>query len=80
MSKTQPNLTSWFPPNVKPSRVGCYQTEDDPDALDRLRHGYQWWNGKWWGIFELDKKDAALDKKSRSLFQVNYWRGLAVQP
>lgn len=80
MSKKQPKLTPWFPPDVKPAHVGSYQTEDDPSVLGHFNHGYQWWDGKAWGLFELTHHAAATSGHTRSSFQDNYWRGLAVKP
>lgn len=72
-------VTQWFAPDIKPKHVGVYQTADG-HALNDIHHIYQYWNGKQWGVCELDPQSAERDKHIFSVFQVNYWRGLAEKP
>jgi hypothetical protein len=73
-----PELTPWFPPDVKPVRVGWYHTglkdlcpigNSDFEGIDNL-----WWSGVKW----LTRKNGVP-----LFYQNRYWRGLAakaVQP
>lgn len=68
MSKKQPKLTPWFPPEVKPVRAGLYETRTFP-GFSSLRH----WNGSWFGcVFDMHERSASSDD-----FE---WRGLAEPP
>ena len=65
-------LTPWYPPHIKPVRVGVYET---------LRKGcFQYWNGEWWGYWSSTKKDAFGLNGGKSVFQHPRWRGLAHPP
>jgi hypothetical protein len=64
-------MTEWYPPNVKPVRVGVYLT----NALDGR---FQYWNGKYWGGYAAYEA-AAADPEAvwrKSRFQCVEWRGL----
>ncbi len=63
-------VTPWFPANVKPIRVGVYQT-----VL-----GYQHWNGEFWGQWSRTQVVAFRDANRKSQFQTPLWRGLASDP
>lgn len=73
---TAPKLTPWFPADVKPVRVGVYETRD----VSVYGSKYQCWNGKWWGCYSFDVKKAYKDRRGKSCCQCVEWRGLAVQP
>lgn len=75
-----PKMTPWFDPAVEPARIGVYQTEDLESCLDCPEHGYQHWNGSFWGTFSFTPEHAVLDADRASGFQRNYWRGLAEKP
>lgn len=77
MSKQK--LTKWFSPEINPARRGVYQTEDDSSPRPQQK-GYQYWNGKWWGQVCETTEDAARNGSWKSMFQSNYWRGLARPP
>jgi hypothetical protein len=67
MNKT---LTPWFPPHVKPVRVGVYQVEDDriePKILENIRPIFSYWNGQNWSNMRGPKRE-------------RFWRGLAIDP
>ena len=76
-----PKLTDWFPPGVKPVRVGVYQVcEHWWLAREWHSHGYQHWDGQRWGIFNPTPDAAAAEADLASEYQINFWRGLAEQP
>jgi len=76
-----PKLTDWFMPEVKPVHVGVYQTcESEIWARTWANHGYQYWDGKHWGMCNTNPEMAAAEARHHSPHQVNYWRGLAEQP
>lgn len=70
--------TPWFPGDVKPARVGVYQT--------RIRRGnryhdvFQCWDGKVWGAYDTSAARAACLSGFRSIYQNLQWRGLARDP
>lgn len=64
-------LTDWFPGDVKPVRVGVYQTNS---------HRFQYWNGQWWGFFMPNPEAALKFRSSKSASQARRWRGLASPP
>lgn len=68
-------LTPWYPGDVKPVRVGVYQTKNqiDKGAV------YQRWNGLFWCLC-CDTPDRAATWDDQSLFQRSKWRGLAQPP
>ena len=69
--------TPWFPADVKPARVGVYQTGDPSDIEDQL---YQHWNGRHWGMCADTIAEAKAVADDRSFFQNEPWRGLAKAP
>ena len=77
---TEPKMTPWFPVGSEPARIGVYQTENLKAFLAYDQHGYQHWNGAYWGRFNSDPESAALEANSKSNYQRNYWRGLASKP
>ncbi|GJH22471.1 hypothetical protein CBA19CS22_38035 [Caballeronia novacaledonica] len=68
MEKT---MTEWYPPHVKPVRVGVYMT-------NALGGRFQYWNGERWGGYASYER-AAVDPQTARLesrFQCVEWRGL----
>lgn len=77
---SKPKLTGWFGPESRPGRHGPYQTNHRKDDLKLPKQGYQYWNGRFWGCFELSPESAVAYANYPSGFQNNYWRGLAHPP
>lgn len=77
---TKPKMTPWFEPDVLPTRKGVYQTNDWAGGLEMKNQGYQHWNGKFWGLFDLEPALAKVKANCVSSYQRNYWRGLASKP
>jgi len=69
----QDTLTPWYPPHIKPVRVGVYETDT---RIGRYQH----WNGQFWGPYDPDARTAWLWKHARSGRQSPRWRGLAHPP
>lgn len=67
-------LTPWYPPEVKPVRVGVYQRN-----LGEGSPTYSRWNGREWK-FSRPTADEADEQTFRSLWQYMDWRGLAEPP
>lgn len=76
-------VTPWFPGDVKPVRVGVYQTEDANLGDDRF---YNYWDGKRWyyghAEFHLADPDISWtgDEWKDGAKSLKRWRGLAEQP
>jgi hypothetical protein len=73
-------FTNWYPPHIKPVRVGVYQVEH-PLSIDAV---YCYWDGKHWGYFKADVNAAAKDRWKGKYVPTHYapaqnkvWRGLA---
>jgi hypothetical protein len=52
------HLTEWYPPEIKPVRVGAYRTE--MVGFEIMDDMFSWWNGKFWSnsyesLMELTK-------------------------
>lgn len=72
-------LTEWYPPHIKPVRVGVYNASyvKDPGV-------FRYWNGKYWSSawsrnnsqedIEFLKNFAAMDQDDI------HWRGLSAAP
>lgn len=69
----QNTLTPWYPPHIKPVRVGVYETDT---RIGRYQH----WNGQFWGPYDPDVELAAYSHDMRSGYQSPRWRGLAHPP
>lgn len=69
--------TQWFGPDIKPMRVGVYETSDTGQPTGG---GYQYWTGKRWAIFNFTPQDAYRDRRYKSNYQNRHWRGLAEEP
>lgn len=71
-------LTDWFDPSIKPTINGVYDVrefEGDPGT------GAQYWNGRHWCFYGLNREDAAqCAHRGKSMFQNHQWRGLAEDP
>lgn len=76
--KEDPKLTPWFPPQVKPVRIGYYEVKHFLDGV--LHEGYAMWTGSYWSY--LDKKIyyGPVQRWGRSVQQNKMWRGLAEEP
>lgn len=69
--------TEWFGPEIKPTRIGVYETSD----TDHTRGGlYQYWTGKRWATFNFTPFQAYQDRRYKSNYQNRQWRGLAKVP
>ena len=71
---SEPKLTPWFPPDVKPVRRGWYLR----DYLSGP--AYSHWNGARWSGGCLNLIDRAFVKHHPSHDQSMQWRGLAEKP
>lgn len=71
------NVTPWFLKNEKPARVGAYQTR--LDEYDESI-GFQYWDGKKWGVYGYSAQDAFRCRLAKSQWQRPHWRGLAEKP
>jgi hypothetical protein len=58
-------MTEWYPPEIKPVRVGRYQTDMYVGAV------WSYWDGYDWREHETGRV---------MLFQGRCWRGLAADP
>lgn len=67
-------VTEWFPGDVKPMRVGVYETKPDNSVT------YQHWDGEQWGFCAIDPLSALNGIGLRSGTQDAKWRGLATRP
>ena len=72
---TEPKMTPWFVNGEKPARVGVYEVGEDGH-----RRWFQHWNGRWWGYFDTNPKDAQRFGRRQSMYQNFRWRGLASKP
>lgn len=68
-------ITQWFTPNDPPVNIGVYQTCEEGEQFFHM-HGYQFWDGEAWGLFNTSPFTAMKEKNNYSSFQNNYWRGL----
>lgn len=63
-------LTPWFPPDVKPVRVGVYEKN-----LFNGRRWYSKWDGSQW-LFICETADGAAVEQIPSAFINVPWRGI----
>lgn len=70
---TQPKLTEWFPPEVKPVRVGVYEVAYPPGRWFRKWDGTRWMCG-------ADTPEIAVERSAIPVETTFPWRGLAEEP
>lgn len=63
--------TLWFNTKEKPVRQGVYERQFGAT-------GFQYWNGKRWGLFSLSPESAERNKHIASKCQRGSWRGLTL--
>lgn len=63
--------TDWYPPNVKPVRVGIYERK-----FLSASARFSYWNGKEWGANDMTPERAYLYRGCPSKYQFLLWRGL----
>jgi len=70
-------LTDWFPPHVKPVRVGVYEIR-----LGICKYEwYSYWDGSRWCYTCINVNDAFNSREAKTtLPQKQHWRGLAEKP
>lgn len=70
------NLTPWFPTDVKPVRVGVYETRFQLQVAD-WSFGYSYWDGTRWAnaAGSVDSAHAIRDWFDGAI-QEKQWRGL----
>lgn len=78
MSKKKQELTPWFPPEVKPARVGAYEFKGCPTP-------FHWFDGlRWTGLGDSPKQAMSAHKDgyvvSLPYTKETPWRGLAKKP
>lgn len=72
-----PELTPWFPPEVKPVRVGWYETHMLKSIV-----GHSFWAGNKWSNTYFGESWNEINLRSISFdgaIQKKTWRGLAVK-
>lgn len=70
------DFTPWYPPEVKPVRVGVYER----DMLHTGNGRFSFWTGKFWGGWGMTPEIAERNKKFCSSMQDQSWRGLKRHP
>ena len=71
-------LTAWYPPDVKPVRVGEYSASMSKDPPLK-----RWWDGRLWSKYYFNYESVEEIEHCRSQFspfQFYPWRGLASDP
>lgn len=64
-------MTGWFPPHIKPVRVGLYQRDW---GIQAFTDDLDWWDGRDWRVFYADGNfGVGMSCKLQ-------WRGLAEDP
>ena len=73
------HLTEWYPPHIKPVRVGVYNA-----SKEKVDWNFRKWMGNAWSVCwqaDLDVDHIAWCKTQPTQDQSNiYWRGLSVAP
>jgi len=64
------NLTPWYPPHIKPVRIGAYETDAMSGGV------YQYWDGFRWSSYCNSPQSAFRFRASKSGYQSPCWRGL----
>lgn len=69
--------TNWYPPHIKPTRVGVYQIKDGMFDDDDW---YSFWDGLKW-CYTTRSVDAAFNERmcKTELRQEQHWRGVTEQ-
>lgn len=70
-----PELTPWFPADVKPIRPGVYATQYVKDV-----DGFSYWDGEKWGYQAEDVYRAGSAGYRNFCRPLRPWRGLAADP
>lgn len=65
------SVTEWFPPNVKPARIGVYERSPHPGSGG----WFSKWNGGYWS-HSYANAEAASKCTRQGMFQNWYWRGI----
>ena len=69
-------LTPWYPPHIKPVRVGVYETDSEINHFPGAEGCYQHWDGQVWG-YCAHRIDYCLTADiAQSRHQSPRWRGL----
>lgn len=76
MSKKANKLVGPFPRGENPVHPGPYLTVPSVSMSVRL---YQYWNGRYWGVFRQTPQLAEEYKNERSQFQTPKWWGVAMK-
>lgn len=74
------NMTDWFQGCVNPVHIGLYEQGTVTVSGNTVGGLYSFWNGKFWGLVEFDKKEAIEYRNSLGRYQNEPWRGLAEKP
>lgn len=67
-------MTPWFPPEIRPVRVGEYQCDSS---------ARRWWDGESWSCMYFPDEPRAIklaERQQVSCYQEIQWRGLAEEP
>lgn len=68
---TKYKLSPWHDGSIKPVHVGVYEVFGEGGG-----GAFQYWNGKWWGLFSLSQRVAFSNRSSKSYYQNESWRGI----
>ncbi len=70
-------MTDWYPPNIKPVRVGRYHSALSPCKPDAMQRR-TWWDGTVWRWNNDSKPNwrLAYGSNPACMYQDRYWRGL----
>ena len=67
-------MTDWFPPHIKPARIGVYEVNDGY-RLPRTLPKYARWDGIEWSNESYYKHDPELHYTSYGAWHDYSWRG-----
>lgn len=72
--------TDWYPPEIKPVRVGVYETLTEEEKMAGGGPGYNYWDGEGF-CMAVDHPQMALpgEGEGHTIFTL-YWRGLSREP
>jgi len=82
MPHSKEQLTGWYPPHIKPVRVGVYETR--LPGWNEVWGGssfkcFKHWDGEFWGYASETIDEAQIYADQQSISQHNYWRGLKTE-